>query len=339
MTDSSAPSPTASNASGTTTNPNTPRPEHEHEDPLEGDQAQGNSPRPAQGESIARDEADDISSLSPSSDASRQRTHDIQPTWPRKLDQTKTRALACWQSSCNLEDIFLDIHWTRRGNTGSAFFKLHTSLCLEGAPSSRRDGRVSAYVFIYPERVRRLSLDAQPQTMHFGADTVALTFDMSKPSALVLPKTYSRVKPEAEETMKSLRALARQLSFTVYAALPRRKFPVAWMQQLCSAATYQRLSTIASCANLVNLYQGRGAQMLEGNDLLEPDADGNSDIAHSNPPAYEDSGPRPPSTLPSQCTVLSYSNLPARMLMSFQPKARNVAAAARRLRLKLLPSI
>lgn len=306
MTNHSAPSPTASNASGTTTNPNTPRPEHEREDPLEREQPRANSPRLAQGESSSGNEADGLDSNSPSSDASRRRMYDIQPTWPRKVDKTKIRALACWQPSSSLENVFLDIHWAPRGNAGSAFFKLHTSLRLEGAHSSRRDGCVNAYLFIYPERVRQLSLDAQPRVTHFGANTIALTFEMSVPSALVLPKTYSGVNREAEEVMRSLRALARQMSFTVYAALPRRKIPVAWMQQLCAAVTGQRLSTIASCANLVNFYQGRGAQLLEGDSLPEPGADGNSDIAHSNPPAY-DAGSSPSPALSSQCSVLSFS--------------------------------
>lgn len=294
MAHHSAPSPAASTASGTTTIPNTPRSDHEPSGLLGEAQAHASSPRLGDDESYTGNQTHDLDTSSSSSGASRRRMADIQPTWPRKVDQTKTKALVCWQPDRRLENIFLDIHWAPRGKTGGAFFKLHTGLRFEGAPSSRRDGRVSAYIFIYPERIRQLSFDAQPQEKPFGANTTALSFEMHMPSALVLPKTYSGVGHEAEEVDRSLRELARQTSFTVYAALPRRKLPGAWVQQLCAAVTGQRLSTIAACANIANFYQGQGAQLLEGDSIPEPSPSRDKSLVQSKPPAYEDAGPSPP---------------------------------------------
>lgn len=304
MANYSAPSPIASTTSGTTTNPNTPRAELENQEAPEEGQVDATKLRldkdaasPGGNEKVI----EPYSSPS-SSDTSRRRAYDIQPTWPRKVDQTKTRALVCWQPANRLDNVFLDIHWAPRGNAGGAFFKLHTGLHLEGAPSARRDGRVSAYIFIYPERIRQLTFDAQPQELPFGSNTIALTFDMNKSSALVLPKTYRGFGRGAEDAMSALRGIAGQLNFTVYAALARRTFSVTWMRQLCTSITDQRLSTIAACANLVNFYQGRGAQVLEGDSSPEHE---DGDNVYPNPPAYEDAGPSPPLAPLSQCSSFS----------------------------------
>lgn len=326
----------ASNHSGTTTNPNTPRAEHEREESPVADTANPNISERHEDEAASVSEANRAGSTSPSTDASRRRLYDIQPTWPRKVDQTKIRARVCWQPASSLEQVFLDIHWNPRGNAGSAFFKLHTNLRLEGVQSSRRDGRVSVYVFIYPERIRELFLDADPQLSPFGTNTIALNFSMKMPSAILLPKAYAGVSLEAEEAMGSLVKLSKQMSFTVYASLPRRKIPVAWMQQLCDAVTGQRLSTIASCANVVNFYQGCGGQLLEGNSLSQPVAGASCDSAQAEPPAYDHDGPVPRSANSSQCSVLLLSEIRARMLIDVQQTTRNVAAAAPRLRTRLL---
>ncbi|KAI3401213.1 hypothetical protein diail_11919 [Diaporthe ilicicola] len=279
-----APSPTASTNSGTTTNPNTPRPEHDQEHPADVGQADVSSPQPVQDESSSGEDGEIVEGNSSSSDASRQRAHDIQPTWPRKVE-TKTPALAFWHPSHRLDNIFLDMNWAPRDTSGSVFFKLRTSLRFEGGPSVRRDGHTSVYIFIHPERVRHLSFNTQPDRKPFGPNTVALDFGMSRAPALVLPSAYDYLGPEAEEVMKSLRELATQLSFTIYTSLPRRTLPISWLQQLCTAVTDQKLSPILACANLRRLYRGQGAQLLEGDNLSEPFPD---------PPAYEDVGPRPP---------------------------------------------
>lgn len=303
-TSPTAPSPTASTASETSTNPNTPRPEHQHQHSMEADQADTNNPRPDQNE-LSPGDGQAIRSDSSSSDVLGEQLYDIQPTWPRCVDQTKIPALAYWQPTRHVE-VFLDIHWAPRGDTGSAFFKLHTHLQLEGALSTRRDGRVTAYVFIHPERIRQLSLNAQPHDPLLGPNTVTLTFALTRPPALVLPKNYNGFGRETQGVMESLRGLAKQLSFTVYAVLPSRTLSVALMQQLCTAVTGQTLSTIATRANLASLYQGHGAQLLEGDGLPEPDSDVNDDTAPLNPPTYEDVGPSPPVVLPSESRCSSF---------------------------------
>lgn len=285
MVDYSAPSPIASTDSGTTTNPNTPRPEHNEEHPAEPGQADVSSPQADQDESLSAEDGEVLEAKSStSSDASRQRAHDIQPTWPRKVE-TKTPALAFWQSARRLDNIFLDLNWAPRGTSGSVFFKLRTGLRFEGGPSIRRDGHTSVYIFIHPERIRQLSFHTQPEEKPYGSNTVALEFSMSRAPALVVPSAYDNLDPGAEEVMKSLRELATQLSFTIYTSLPRRTLPVSWLQQLCTAVTDQKMSPILACANLRRLYRGQGAQLLEGDDL--------SKLFHK-PPAYEDVGPRPP---------------------------------------------
>lgn len=283
-------------------------------------QAHPSSPQLAEDKPFPGNQIDDFDTSSSSSGASRRRMADIQPTWPRKVDQTKTKALVCWQPDHRLESMFLDIHWAPRGKAGGAFFKLHTGLRFEGAPSSRRDGRVSAYIFIYPERIRQLSFDAQPQEKPFGANTIALSFEMHMPSALVLPKTYSGIGREAEEVDRSLRELARQTYFTVYAALPRRNLPEAWVQQLCAAITGQRLSTIAACANAANFYQGQGAQLLEGDNIPELGPSRNNGLVQSKPPAYEDTGPSPPPAASSQCSSSNFQQ--AFCSHAYAPSAR-----------------
>lgn len=321
VTDSTS-SPTASACSGTPTNPNTPLPDHGAEQSPERGGTSLSCPQPGQDESVSvssRDASDGKSSTS--SDASRRRLHDIQPTWPRKVE-TKTPALALWQSTRRLEGMFFEINWTPHNTSGSAFFKLRMGMRLEGGPSARRDGQVSVFVFIYPERVDQLSFNVEPDDRPFGANTMALAFNMNRAPALVLPSTYDHVGQGDEEKIKSLRELTAQLSFTVYTSLPRRTLPLTWLRQLCTAITDHKLSSILACSSLVRLYRGRGAQLLEGDDLSEPVPE---------PPAYKDVGPRPPHLSESQSplSVPILTEPPGHMLMSLQPKARNAVAGAR----------
>ncbi|KAH8745113.1 hypothetical protein F5883DRAFT_268787 [Diaporthe sp. PMI_573] len=290
MANDSASSPTASACSGTPTNPNTPRSEHDAEQAPEKGQTSPSGPQPGQDESVsASSRGVSASKSSTSSAGSHQRRHDIQPIWPRKVE-TKTPALVLWQSH-RLESMFLDMNWTPHDTSGSAFFKLRMGLRFEGGPSARRDGQVNVFVFIHPERVSQLSFNAEPNEKPFGTNTVALTFNMNRAPALVLPSTYDHVAQGGEQAMKSLRELATQLSFTVYTSLPRKMLPLSSLRQLCTAVTDHRLSSILACASLLRLYRGQGAQLLEGDDLSEPVPD---------PPAYDDVGPCPPHLSESQ---------------------------------------
>lgn len=277
-------SPAASTASATSTNPNTPRSSELHEGNSQADQENvdmGNH------QAVAIDAAPS----SPSSPESPgPRNHDIQPTWPSKIDRTKIRAEACWLDQ-TIDNVLLDIHWA--GQHGRAFLKLHTTLHLEGAPGASRHGLVKAYIFIYPERIRQLSFTSQPQYSPFGPPTIALTFDFSRPPALILPKTYTSFGPGAEDTMQSLRSLVQQTYFTVFASLPSRMLSSSWLQQFCQDITEHKLTTIASLANLKSLYQGHGAQVVEGDGPLEAACDQGNAAAPAAPelPAYEEANP------------------------------------------------
>lgn len=269
MTDASC-FPTASTIPGTTTTPNTPPLDDAHSD--ERNVAPG-------GQSV-----DDITSSS--ADSCSRRGQEIQPTRPSKIDQTEIRAHVFWQREQHMDNISLDLHWA--GQHNHAFFRLHTSLRLEGAPAASQRGLINAYIFIYPERIRRLSFTALPQHSPFGSATMALTFELSRRPALVLPKTYTSLGQGAEEAVRSLRSLIQQLDFTVYTSLPSRNLSSTWLQQFCNDITEQKFSTIASLANLESLYQGHGAQVFEGNGLPETVDNQDNALTAQELPAYQE---------------------------------------------------
>ncbi|KAM3086317.1 hypothetical protein ACMFMG_000453 [Clarireedia jacksonii] len=246
--------------------------------------------QPDEGGTALGEDSDTVDTRSSaSSDGSRHRAHNIQPTWPSKV-AIKTPALASWQAT-RLDNIFLHINWAPRGTSGSAFFKLRTPLRFEGGPSTGRDGLSNVFIFIHPERIRQLSFNIKPDEKPFGPNTVTFEFSMNRAPALVLPRTYDSISPEVEEVMKSLRKLATQLTFTIYVSVSRRTLPASWIQQLCTAVTDHKLSPILACANLSTLYLARGAQLLEGDDLPE---------RFSTPPTYDDVGPCPPDAVQSE---------------------------------------
>ncbi|KAM0465375.1 hypothetical protein ACHAPV_001421 [Trichoderma viride] len=279
-------SPAASTASATSTNPNTPRSSEPHEGNSQADEENVDT---GNHQAVAIDAAPS----SPSSLESPSPTkHDIQPTWPSKIIRTKIRAEACWLDR-TIDNLLLDIHWV--GEHSRAFLKLSTTLHLEGAPSASRHGLVNAYIFIYPERIRQLSFTSQPQYSPFGPPTIALTFDLGRPPALILPKTYTSFGPGAEDMMLSLRSLNQQTYFTVFASLPSRVLSSSWLQQFCQDITEHKLTTIASLANLKSLYQGHGAQVVEGDGPFEAVCD-QGNAAAPELPAYEEANPSfPPS--------------------------------------------
>lgn len=234
-------SPANSTGLGTTTNPNTPQSD---------DKSTIHS-----GQTVA--------GTTPSlSDSYSQQDHDIQPTWPYRIDRTKICAHVCWQLDQYMDNILLDIHWSRRHN--HALFRLRKRLRLEGVPDASQRGFTSVYIFIYPDRIRRLSFTSQPQCTPFGQSTIALTFELSRLPTLVLPKTYTGFGQGAEEAMQSLRSLTQQSDFTIYTSLPNSKLSPKWLQRFCHDITEQRMGTIASLTNFRGLYNGRGADVIEG---------------------------------------------------------------------------
>ncbi|KAL7917623.1 hypothetical protein ACQKWADRAFT_306398 [Trichoderma austrokoningii] len=316
-------SPTASTASGSTTNPNTPRScellaedaqaeDAQAEDSQAEDaQAEDSQAEDAQAEDSQADDSQaeeqdvatgnqaaavDVAHSSPESSPGG-RFCDIQPTWPKTIDRTRLNAQVCWLDQ-TLDNIRLDIHWT--GEHDRAFVKLYTVLHLEGAPGASRQDLINAYIFIYPERICQLSFTSQPQHEPFGPPTVALTFDLSRPPALILPGTYTAFGPGAESTMLSLRRLVRQTCFTVFASIPERVLSSSWLQRFCRDISDHKYTTIASLANLKPLYQGHDAQVVEG-DALPETVSGEGEAAAPAAqalPVYQEAQPSstPPST-------------------------------------------
>ncbi|KAM0253065.1 hypothetical protein ACHAQJ_007441 [Trichoderma viride] len=290
-------SPAASIEAGTATNPNTPR-------SGDGDASVGDL-RPDDQNIISNGQAanDVTSDCSSQSDLSSRQAHDIQPTWPSRIDRAKIPACACWHLDQkirdislddsgsfdhNINDISLDIHWAPKDNR--AFFKLHTRLHLKGAPGSSRRGS-NVYIFIYPERIHQLSFNAEPLYSPLPRPAVKFTFKFNRPPALILPKSTG-LEQGAESAMHSLRSLIQQSYLTVYTRLPAREFPTTWLQRLCEDVTEHKLTTIASLANLKTLYQGSDGQLIEGDSLLEEVS--NQDATAQELPVYQETDPSIP---------------------------------------------
>lgn len=184
---------------------------------------------------------------------------EIQPTWPKKLDMTHIPATVSWQSSdVRLDDVLFNFHWTCHDGANSAFFKIHTRVRLDGMTGKTTHRGTSIFIFIPYERVCRLSVNVLPEERPFGPDTLAFSFDMLEPPAIVLPKVFTAADPTAEEIIKSLYTLASQTTLTVYAKSLRRVCPKSTIDQICTAMPARSLSSIESLSfpSVETLYQG-----------------------------------------------------------------------------------
>lgn len=248
------------------TNPNTPRPE---------------SPEPGSLHPVDTTRFE----VSPSSATSGDNRHDIQPTWPKMIDVTKAKAVAIWKNQ-RLSGLFLDLHWHTPSN--KAFFKLRTTVPLSRVPG-RRDGKTSIYVFLYPERVRQLSVEHDLSEKALGPETVFLKFVLDRPPALVVPQVpYEPKNAAAKDLLETFRSLATQTCFDVYAEIPRRKLSVTRIQELCAAVSGHHVASLAAHANAARLYQGRGGQIIEGDTLTQLERPPEPD---EPPPEYREPPP------------------------------------------------
>lgn len=289
-------SPAAHPASGSSTNPNTPRSNTPDNPELEPE------PEPANEGSSKKDVSPGSSSTS-----SGDQRYDIDPTWPKAVDITKAPAVATWDDQ-RIPNILLDLHWNTKAN--KAFFKLRAMVSLRKGAGRRRDGRTSIYLFIYPERIRQLSIDPDPTEKMLGAETLVMAFDLARPPALVLPKTPSPCEPRnrgAGEALALFRRLAAQTSFVVHANISRRKLPARLLRQLCTASAAFGLASLEVHASAARLYQGQGGQVVEGDSLAGPQqqqqaAPAGAACASDEEPPPEYSEPtraEPPPALPS----------------------------------------
>ncbi|KUI64384.1 hypothetical protein VM1G_11187 [Cytospora mali] len=248
-----------------------------------------------------------------------------------KFDLKKARALAEWDDDVGdgdrrtrtdptlVSNLFADIHWNPCD--GKAFFRVRTSVQTNPSPGQRRaresaphHGSVQAFFFIYPERIRHLSVELQPAVMRLGADTVALRFELSRQGVLVLPLDLpdTELSSTGRGTLQDLRSLAARLHFVLYAKIRRLHISGHRLQQLSAAVSCGEVTTIRSLANTTSLYRGRGGRVVEGRDLEEAAAataaisksaigggddddregrvDGES-VCTEEPPTYEEAGP------------------------------------------------
>lgn len=222
-----------------------------------------------------------------SSDASRKNKINIHPTWPKNIDIIDAPAVVSWPSDGRLASpALLNLHWTSQHNNGGpgVFFKIHARVQLSDA---RRP--TSFFLYIPSERIRHLSVqDAAPavqeQQQSLGPYTRTLVFQMLQLAPLVFPKNYHAANPDAEKIIKSLYTLATQWSFTVHAKIRPRPCSIEILQQICDDVSTRNLPSIDRFAfhRTATLYQGQGAQVIEGNSLV----DNHLQEAGSGPPAY-----------------------------------------------------
>lgn len=192
---------------------------------------------------------------------------------------TKAEASAEW-SNGSLSNLFLDLRW--HPSSHRAFFKLCAKVGLPARAGGRRV-KTSIYIYIYPERIRQLSVDPDPTQRKLGAGTILLRVELNRPPALVMPETALDVNSNAaERTIDALRGLAGQTCFAMHAKIPRKKLSVARIRELCAAAANAGLTSLAAHANTANLYHGKGGHVVEGDSLAGP------------PPQYVDLAPAEP---------------------------------------------
>lgn len=324
--------------SGSTTQPNTPRPrpssgeEERRSERGGGDDAEDDDAKADIAEDDDAEHPDSDSSISSTLSRTRHRT-DLRAEAGLqenvKFDLTKVSALAEWgggvQSDTEtvfLANLFADIHWAP--GTNKAFFKLRVQVKMkpsvdrQPAHGSRpsRPSNTNIFLFIAPERIRRVSFELQPVVKKLGANTRLLRFGLSRQGTMVLPPAGAEPKDKKSRgTLAALRRLAAQLDFTLYVSIPRQHITGDSMTELCAAISHGAVSSIHSLADdTASLYNGRGGQVIEGDSLEEaaatevaaaprPGEDiGNSAgeayvIGDDGPPAYRQVGPGPPSPL------------------------------------------
>jgi len=226
---------------------------------------------------------------------------------PRDINMSKS-AVAQWQKLGDqisvLDNLRLGLY--RNIQSEKAFFRISAQVALKA--STHRHSRI--YLFVPPEHIKSLTLEDNPETQHkLGSGTVCLRFSLSTPPTLFGPKLALTPKNKAAgDRLDALRALASQLSFSVYTN-PSTKLLPRQLLLLCEAASQHQLRSITALADPANLYDGEGGQAVEveglAGELAEaaPISDGEDASSHydaSSPPSdsklalspqYSGSGP------------------------------------------------
>lgn len=201
-----------------------------------------------------------------------------------------------------------------------AFFKLRIPITLEPF----FDTPTPLFIFIQPERIESLAqiedvtsndpLNHLLKSRQATGSQVHLRFTLLRPADLVLPKTVAgkafydatvRAQAVLEKGTEQqnthgnssthaahlLMLLARASAFDVHVHLPNVKedLPTNVIPTICEASSDRTLSSNTTASDLVSLYGGKGAQVLELSDIIY-------DVQSytESPPAYNEAAPIAP---------------------------------------------
>jgi hypothetical protein len=220
------------------------------------------------------------------------------------IDITAQPAVITWRNSDGedqrLSCMNLDLHYDARSS--KAFFKLRAAVALKSHPRSRN---TPVFLFIHPERVCALVFDDSPcavEAKALGTETVGLHFKLSRSPALVVPKEPLAPRNQTSgNLLDSLRAVAQQTTFSVYAKIPCRRLPRQRLLGLCGAVSRNEVGSITAHSNASSLYAGAGGTIIEGGSLARPGSTAVSEEHETttlpqaeNPPSYDEVPPGPP---------------------------------------------
>ncbi|KAK5636195.1 hypothetical protein RRF57_011907 [Xylaria bambusicola] len=220
------------------------------------------------------------------------------------IDITAQPAVLTWRTpdgeNLCLSNLHLDVHYDARSS--KAFFKLRVAVALKLYPRSRN---TAIFLFIHPERIRALDLEDSPcgpEAAVLGPEIVCLHFELSRLSALVVPKKSLAPRNQTSgNLLDSMRAVVQQATFSVYTKIPCRLLPQQrLLALLCGAASRNQLKSITAHSTASSLSAGAGGKIIEGDGLC-PDNTVPSEGRESaieppieDPPSYEEGLGAPP---------------------------------------------
>ncbi len=227
-------------------------------------------------------------------------------TWTASsdIDVTAQPAVVTWRSSDGqdqaLSQLNFDLHHNIRSN--KAFFKLRAAAALKAHPRSRK---TNIFLFIHPERIRTIAIDESScatEARALSPESICLRFELNRAPALVVPKDSLAPRNQGSgNLLDSMRALAQQTTFVVYAGISCRSLPRQRLLSLCEAVSRNELSSIVALSSTTSLYAGVGGRVIEGDSLGGSNSaavgEGHSpalEIPAGNPPSYDELPPGPP---------------------------------------------
>ncbi|KAI1127799.1 hypothetical protein F5Y10DRAFT_188932 [Nemania abortiva] len=247
------------------------------------------------------------------------------------IDIESHPAYITWRTSAGeekrLSPLKLDLRYDVM--TRKAFFRLRAGVAFKSHPKSRTTG---VFLFVHPERIRALRLDYLPQTAdaeELGPQTVCLHFNMSRLPALVVPKgSLTPRNLVSGGLMDSLRDVVQQTAFSVYTNISAGILPRRRLLEFCGAVSRNEISSMVMQSDASRLYDGTGANVIEGDSLSPPDSTA-ATVGHESateppvgsPPSYGNVPPGPPPAMPGP-HKRQRSNTPEPEHESLQPSDR-----------------